>query len=260
MARVTKARQALEDLLIKRLAAIHRDIVGRVKSPDELAPTEEERDRRKWSFFWPLFYVYAVSYNENHRELGSIALPDAEPSDETILDQYPGRGNLPLPPVDGPEMQTAVDWSLKASEALTDGMARTERKRQAKAIKTIKQIDREAEQGKINQTVARAKKRGELQDAVSDMYGKGRIERVAATEVTRSVSAGKAGIANRLRTKAKVKTRRIWITERDDKVCPICVPNHRKTSDFYDSITGPPPAHINCRCEERFEIIRGQAN
>lgn len=41
----------------------------------------------------------------------------------------------------------------------------------------------------------------------------------------------------------------IWITERDDRVCPICRPLHRRPARDWDTLFPQgPPAHPNCRC------------
>ena len=52
----------------------------------------------------------------------------------------------------------------------------------------------------------------------------------------------------------------LWITERDDRVCPICRPLNRRPAKDWDTLfPAGPPAHPNCRChleyvpEQRFQ-------
>jgi len=41
----------------------------------------------------------------------------------------------------------------------------------------------------------------------------------------------------------------MWITTRDDRVCPICEPLHKQwEDDWRDTFAYGPPAHPNCRC------------
>lgn len=48
---------------------------------------------------------------------------------------------------------------------------------------------------------------------------------------------------------------RLWYTERDAKVCPICRPLHRQTREKWEPVSpGGPPAHFNCRCWLTYRI------
>jgi len=46
----------------------------------------------------------------------------------------------------------------------------------------------------------------------------------------------------------------VWITARDDRVCPICGPlDSQRYEHWRDSFPSGPPAHPNCRCGLRYD-------
>ena len=79
-----------------------------------------------------------------------------------------------------------------------------------------------------------------------------RARRIAITEVTRAYAEG-----DRLAGKAlaeefpEVEVVKTWFTNNDDRVCPICGPNHLVTipiDELFPSGDDSPPSHVNCRC------------
>lgn len=80
------------------------------------------------------------------------------------------------------------------------------------------------------------------------IYGRGRAERIAVTETTRLAEiAEKAGLEV-LRTSG-IAVQRMWETEADERVCPICRPLHNVPEHLWpSSYADGPPAHVNCRC------------
>jgi len=45
-----------------------------------------------------------------------------------------------------------------------------------------------------------------------------------------------------------------WVTQRDERVCPICYPRDGKVlGDGWTRIDGP-PAHIRCRCDTAYKL------
>ena len=91
-------------------------------------------------------------------------------------------------------------------------------------------------------------------DVVSPTFGPTRAEMIGITEVTRAASQGVIESGNQLR-QLGVQLDEYWLTNRDDRVCPICAPRHnKKRGDGWDD---PPPAHPRCRCDTALRIPRG---
>ena len=86
------------------------------------------------------------------------------------------------------------------------------------------------------------------------IYGAGRAESIAVTEITRARVAGEKAIRDEIeRSGATVVA--TWRTELDAKVCSVCSPlegedEHRWSLDF----PAGPPAHPRCRCTLEFTV------
>jgi len=100
-------------------------------------------------------------------------------------------------------------------------------------------------------------------DRVSRLYGPAHSEAIAVTEVTRAAVQGEKLVVNEL-TDQGVMMRKVWLTVRDKKVCPICEPldgvqasNFGFDAHFAHPVSGigyyAPPAHMRCRCGIRYE-------
>lgn len=102
-------------------------------------------------------------------------------------------------------------------------------------------------EGMTVQDVAKA-----LQPAV----GKARASSIAITETTRAASQATVEYQKYLGARG-VQMERIWNTDADDLVCPICVPLNGKGEDVWiaDYPLGP-PAHVRCRCDTGLRIVR----
>lgn len=81
-----------------------------------------------------------------------------------------------------------------------------------------------------------------------------RAEAVAITETTEAISQGEHYGAAELAALA-IMLIPVWVTEEDDRVCPICAPLNRERQNVWQGAfpTGP-PGHPNCRC--RMEWVR----
>lgn len=74
-----------------------------------------------------------------------------------------------------------------------------------------------------------------------------RANMIAVTEVTRAASQGEQALLTEIRRQnPNVRVTTIWLTSRDEIVCPICLPRNGKRQG--DGWTEPPPAHPRCRC------------
>jgi hypothetical protein len=95
--------------------------------------------------------------------------------------------------------------------------------------------------------------------AGSAVFSAGRAASVAITETTRAITQGEAFAARLIAMRLGSRMKRIWKTERDADVCPICKPLDGKAEfdadGFAASMPEGPPAHPSCRCEliYRFE-------
>lgn len=105
-------------------------------------------------------------------------------------------------------------------------------------------------------------------DDVTSTLGPNRIARIAATETTAAQTAGiggngSGGIVDQARSFGMVFDK-IWRSERDSLVCPICRRFHNTPEEAWGSVVrglgnlltngqeiidrGGPPAHPHCRC------------
>lgn len=90
---------------------------------------------------------------------------------------------------------------------------------------------------------------GDLRRTLSGTFGPVRAEMIAITETTRAASQGQLWLEDELRREG-IATYRVWQTNRDEMVCPICAPLHNKRIE--DGRL--PPAHPRCRCWWNLEV------
>ncbi|MFQ5610067.1 MAG: phage minor head protein, partial [Woeseiaceae bacterium] len=104
---------------------------------------------------------------------------------------------------------------------------------------------------RLDPQIDEKKFRDELAKSVAVVISDERAGGAAVTETTRAISSGQrlGGDDYAARYPEVVLTER-WLTERDERVCPICAPLHGKKSDVWAAqFPSGPPAHPNCRCE-----------
>jgi hypothetical protein len=95
--------------------------------------------------------------------------------------------------------------------------------------------------------------RAELEALLEPTFGPVRASMIAVTETTRTASEGVAARQQYLRD-AGYNLTRIWRTNADDLVCPICGPLNGKAEADWGAV-GPPPAHVNCRCATTLQLL-----
>lgn len=89
---------------------------------------------------------------------------------------------------------------------------------------------------------------GELTDAIGQIFGPGRAELIAITEITRAVDESDHEQTDMLKGMGFV-FQEIWDTNNDDLVCEICGPLDGTVTE--ERV----PAHPGCRCRKRFELV-----
>lgn len=90
----------------------------------------------------------------------------------------------------------------------------------------------------------------EIEQLLRGAFGDPRYEAIAISETTTGLSNG-ARVYQALLAAMGIISLRTWITQRDERVCPICGPLHeKKVSVWGDQFPFGPPAHPRCRCYE----------
>lgn len=89
--------------------------------------------------------------------------------------------------------------------------------------------------------------RGELEQMLTPLFGPVRASMIAVTETTRTNAAATNAQQVYLRDQG-FNLIRVWSTNADDLVCPICGPLNGRPESEWGATVGSPPAHVNCRC------------
>lgn len=128
--------------------------------------------------------------------------------------------------------EAAVEWARRATFDLVSDITNTTR--------TILQR-------RVSEWAASGEPLSVLREILEPVFGKARAEMIASTEVTRAFAEGnivawrESGVVQGIE----------WNTVNDERVCPICVPLNGTVapliSPFFNG-SGPPPAHVRCRC------------
>ena len=140
--------------------------------------------------------------------------------------------------------QNAVNWARRYSFDLVQGITDTTRRAVSDAVAAFFEQQ---------QTI------GDLRAALSELYGPVRADMIASTEVTRAAVQGELGVVRELAAQG-VQMRASWITERDERVCPICSPLDGTGEDEWGFLYPEgPPAHVRCRCALAHEFVTVEA-
>jgi HK97 family phage portal protein len=87
-------------------------------------------------------------------------------------------------------------------------------------------------------------------------FDKSRARAIAITEITRAASQATIEYQTYLASKGLLYER-IWNTDADELVCPICVPLNNKGEDVWIAeYPSGPPAHVRCRCDTTLRRVR----
>lgn len=95
----------------------------------------------------------------------------------------------------------------------------------------------------------------QLGGKIAELFGRVRGQIIATTEATRAAAMGELGLIAEIKKEfgGAANVVSVWLTSRDEMVCPICGPLHgtRRGRGW----SSPPPAHPRCRCALGSELI-----
>ncbi|KPL80228.1 hypothetical protein SE18_24545 [Herpetosiphon geysericola] len=98
--------------------------------------------------------------------------------------------------------------------------------------------------------------RGQLETALSSLAAPYRVEMVTVNAITKSASRATLEYQSIL-AGFEIKTKRIWRTSNDDKVCRVCSPmNGKPEEDWKDRFPAGPGAHDFCRCFTTLKVVQ----
>ena len=148
----------------------------------------------------------------------------------------------------------AADWQRLYAAEFATSINRTTRNAVAQQIAAF--YDEGLTMGELRDRIARSP---------AHVFDRTRAGMIASTEVTRAAVEGELAMADYLRSQG-VPLRAVWVTMRDELVCPVCgpldgvaaIPNTRPPQFEHPEMgrLPPPPAHPRCRCLVRHEIMR----
>ena len=136
------------------------------------------------------------------------------------------------------ESPIGVDWNLinEQAAAWADNYA-------FDLISGINRTSRDAVSRAISGYFREGQTIGQLTDRLSNIYSPIRAEMIAVTEVTRASVQGELAIAKELEAQG-VRMIAEFQTNKDERVCPICMPLDGKVVTENEH----PPRHPRCRC------------
>lgn len=85
-------------------------------------------------------------------------------------------------------------------------------------------------------------------DAIKRLSSIDRAVTIGITETTSGITAGEIGGAEMYRRETGRLLLPYWLTERDERVCPVCGPLDNEPSTVWRHRFNGPPAHPRCRC------------
>lgn len=96
---------------------------------------------------------------------------------------------------------------------------------------------------------------GQLRDELTPMFNERRAQTIAVTETTRAYAEG-TDLVKRQLSASGIEMEKVWRTSRDDVTCAICKPLDGLPEREWMGVSGPPPAHPNCRCWITLEVAK----
>ena len=131
--------------------------------------------------------------------------------------------------------QQAVDWASRYAGNLITGITDTNKK---------------ILQDYIQKYYTDGWTLDDLVDKLSPLFGDQRARTIAITETTNAATQSELATINYMEGQYNTRYDGYWLTANDDRVCEYCGPRHDKLVEDGEY----PPAHVNCRCEVRWEL------
>ena len=138
--------------------------------------------------------------------------------------------------------EEALRWAQEYSYELITGLTNTTRNAVSRAMQSYLETP--------------GMTRGALEALLEPAFGEYRASMIAVTETTRAYAESMNQYQRQIRDEAGVEMERIWQTNNDELVCPVCGPlNGQPESEWSDQFPDGPPAHVNCRCFLTLRVV-----
>lgn len=98
--------------------------------------------------------------------------------------------------------------------------------------------------------------RAQVEKLLQSAFSARRAETIAITEITRAASAATSAYQQQLASNGLTFVR-VWQSDNDDVVCPVCRPlNGKKEDAWAEQFPDGPPAHPRCRCSTTLKWVK----
>jgi phage portal protein BeeE len=223
------------------------DVVNAIKAIDDLTPDEKRVYNRivgameKRGATWARQIVQGKDVDPSLKDvLEPVMITELQTTMSGRVDRLGTQFGIGVDPAD--EGVIIQDWLSDYMPSFNREIDSTTRKVLERAIATYRTTP-----GMTIQDLAKL---------IAPASGKARASSIAITETTRAASQATVEYQKYLGARG-VLMERVWNTDADDLVCPICAPLNGKNEDFWitDYPLGP-PAHVRCRCDTGLRVIR----
>ena len=131
------------------------------------------------------------------------------------------------------ELIEASTWADRQADLLIQRVSNTDHK-------YIERITNQVREGKITAEGAA--------DMIAKAWGTARARLIAVSEVGYGLQNGSDRLQDSLRVQG-IKTVQRWLTQEDERVCPVCEGLDHTTEDVWREIAPDGRAHAGCRCD-----------
>ena len=143
----------------------------------------------------------------------------------------------------GDELAKIVDYANKYTVGRVKGMVETTRTFLQRAITMFVNSER-------------GMTRENVEKLIAPVFGVERASTIAVTEITRASNQATLQYQEYLSTTYDMQLVRVWQTNNDELVCPICgALNEQLESVWSDKYPNGAPAHPNCRCSTTLTLL-----
>lgn len=228
--------QRLSRLVQRLLTEQERRLRERLAELDAQQAASEEEKKRRFLLWWPSFIEDGAWLTwQTGLAVGlTFGVADVVSRSQrrfarSLNDFTPRASDLD---------EAALRYATTRAGAVARGIVRT----------TLERFTRPVEAGLRNgHTYDYLRRR--LTDAQESLFGAERAELIGVTETTAAHSAAERGVVDFYRRETDKVLLAHWITEKDERVCPICRPLDGQPEYLWrHRFELGPPAHAHCRC------------